>query len=60
MTESIEELWTKLSLTDTEQKEVTVEQEWVEGTEVEGKNYIIGKILTNRVVNVQAMKNVFL
>ena len=59
MAESIEELRTKLLLTNTEQKEVTVEEEWVEETKAKGENCIIGKILSNMVVNVKAMKNVF-
>ena len=48
MAESLEMLWNKLSLTEVEQEGVTVDHEWVEETEAEGENYIIGKLLFSR------------
>ena len=59
MEDSLAKMWNKLSLTDTEQEEVTLEQDWVEETEAEGEKCIIGKVLSNRVVNMEAMRNVF-
>ena len=56
MNEKLENLWGKLSLTEEEQTEVVVEEDWIED-EV-GRKCLIGKLLLNRRVNVEVMKNV--
>ena len=60
MTESLEEMWNRLSLTEEEQNEVVVEKEWVDdGAEV-GNKSLLGKLLLRRSVNIEAMRLVFL
>ena len=45
MTESLEEMWNRLSLTEEEQNEVVVEKEWVDdGAEV-GNKCLLEKLL---------------
>ena len=48
MAESLESLWSKLSFTESEQEEVTIDQEWVQETVAEGENCIIGKLLSSK------------
>ena len=60
MSESLEELWSRLSLTEEEQNEVVVEKEWIDEASVVGKKCLLGKILLSRAVNIEAMRNVFL
>ena len=59
MAESLESLWNKMSLTEAEQEGVIVDHEWVQETEAEGENCIIGRLLSSRGVNLDAMRNVF-
>ena len=60
MTDTLEELWSKFSLTEDEQSDIIVEQGWAnDPTKVE-KNCALGKILMRKTVNVEAMKNVFI
>ena len=60
MTESLEEMWNRLSLTEEEQSEVVVEREWVDdGAEV-GNKCLLGKLLLRRAFNTEAMRLVFL
>ena len=54
--EVIEDMWTNLSLIDNEVEEGVVDHEWIEETLADGRNCTIGKVLTRRVVNMEAMK----
>ena len=58
MLEELENLWGKLSLTEDELIEVRIEQDWLEEIKEVGKNCLIGKLLLNKRVNTEAMKNV--
>ena len=58
MADSLEKLWSKLSLREDEQEKVTVEQEWVEETMEEGEKCIVGRVLTRRVINMEAMSSI--
>ena len=60
MSDALEELWSKLSLTEDEQSDIIVEQGWAnDPTKVE-KNCALGKMLMRKTVNVEAMKNIFI
>ncbi|XWS60699.1 hypothetical protein CRYUN_Cryun07bG0058000 [Craigia yunnanensis] len=59
MTEELENLWEKLSLTEKKLTEVCIEQDWLEEAKEVGKNCLIGKLLLNKRVNIETMKNVF-
>ena len=52
MTDELENLWGKLSLTEEELTEVCVEQDWLEEIKEVGKNCLIGKLLLNKRVNI--------
>ena len=58
MSEELENLWGKLSLTEEELTEVPIKQNWLEENKEVGKNCLIGKLLLNKRVNIEAMKNV--
>ena len=58
MNEELEKLWEKLSLTEAEQTEVIVEKDWQEKDNEVGENCLIGKLVLNKRINVEAMKNV--
>ena len=58
ISEELEQLRGKLSLTEEEQLKVVVEQEWLEDSKEAGKNYLIGKLALQKRVNVEAMKNI--
>ena len=60
MTESLEELWGRLSLTEEQQDEVVVEKDWIEDVTAVGNKCLLGKLLLRRAVNIEAMRNVFL
>ena len=47
-----------MSLTEEEQFEVVVEQDWVDEVKEVGKKCLLGKIVLNKRVNVEVMKNV--
>ncbi|XVF06676.1 hypothetical protein REPUB_Repub06bG0070700 [Reevesia pubescens] len=59
MVEGIEDLRNKLTLTDEEQNEILVEKNWYVDTMEEVKNCLVVKSLTNKVVNVDALRSVF-
>ena len=58
METSLEELWKNLSLTSNEQQDVIIEQKWIEETVQARKNCLLGRMVINRVVNMEAMKGV--
>ncbi|XWS46765.1 hypothetical protein CRYUN_Cryun14cG0096100 [Craigia yunnanensis] len=58
MTDELENLWGKLSLTEEELTEVVIEQDWIVEAKEVRKNCLIGKLLLNKRVNMEAMKNV--
>ena len=58
MNEDLEQLWGKLSLTEEEQVEVVLEKDCLEEVNEVGKNCLIGKLVLNKRVNMEAMKNV--
>ena len=60
MSEGLEDIWSRLSLTKKEQFDIIIEKEWVEDISEVGKNCLLGKLLLLKAVNVEAMKNVFL
>ena len=60
MNEDLEKKWKKLSLTEAEQVEVIVEEDWLEEAKEAGKHYLIGRLVLNKRVNLEAMKNVLL
>ena len=55
--EELEDLWKKLSLTKDELTEV-VEKDWLDEAREVGKNCLIRKLVLNKRVNLEAMKNV--
>ncbi|XWS45372.1 hypothetical protein CRYUN_Cryun15aG0131200 [Craigia yunnanensis] len=59
MADELDSLWAKLSLTEDEQNVVKVSEEWIEETLQEGRNYLVSKVFTRKVVNIEAMRNVF-
>ncbi|XWS60869.1 hypothetical protein CRYUN_Cryun07bG0074700 [Craigia yunnanensis] len=58
MNEELEHLWEELSLTEEEQNEVVVKNDWLEEAKRVGKNFLVGKLMLNKRVNVEVMKNV--
>ena len=60
MIESLEELWSRLSLIEKEQDEVVVKKDWIEDVSAVGNKCLLGKLLLRRAVNIEAMRNVFL
>ena len=60
MAEKLAEMWSKLSLTEEEQADIVIEKDWIEDTVPMGKNCLLGKVLTNKRVNIEAMRNVFM
>ena len=58
MNEDLEKLWEKLSLTDVEQNGIIVEGNWLDEAKEAGKHCLIGRIVLNKRINVEAMKNV--
>ncbi|XWS36061.1 hypothetical protein CRYUN_Cryun20dG0051000 [Craigia yunnanensis] len=52
-------MWSKFSLTDEEQRDVVIENEWVEDSLEKSKKYLFGKMVMQKPVNLEAMKNVF-
>ena len=58
MNEEFEHLWGKLSLTVEEQNEIIIKKDWLKDGEKADKRCLIGRIILNRRVNVEAMKNV--
>ena len=59
MNKELEHLWGKLSLTEKEQTDVVIEKDWLEEGEEVGKRCLVGKLVLNKRVNVETMKNVF-
>ncbi|XWS63214.1 hypothetical protein CRYUN_Cryun06bG0076600 [Craigia yunnanensis] len=60
MTKVLEEMWSRLSLTEEEQVEVIVEKDWVEDVSEVGSKRLLGKLLMKRAINTEAMWNVFM
>ncbi|XWS50900.1 hypothetical protein CRYUN_Cryun12cG0129700 [Craigia yunnanensis] len=60
MTKALVEIWSKVSLIEEEQSDIIIEKEWIEDTSSMGKNCPIGKLMMNKMVNIEAMKNVFM
>ncbi|XWS16380.1 hypothetical protein CRYUN_Cryun34aG0082200 [Craigia yunnanensis] len=60
MSEALEELWNKFTFTEEEQSEVVVKDEWIDDLSIVGKNCVLEKFLMRKMVNVEAMKMVFL
>ena len=55
-----EELWSKLSLTEDEQSDVIVEKERLDDQLEVKQNCLLGKLMTRKHVNVDAMNSVFM
>ncbi|XWS68953.1 hypothetical protein CRYUN_Cryun04dG0138100 [Craigia yunnanensis] len=53
-------MWSRFSLIEEEQIDVVIEKEWVKDMMERSKNYLLGKILMKKQVNMKAMKNVFM
>ena len=60
MDEKLAEMWSKLSLTEEEQTDIVIEKDWIEDTSSMEKCCLVGKILSNKRVNLEAMRNVFM
>ncbi|XWS20362.1 hypothetical protein CRYUN_Cryun31cG0095000 [Craigia yunnanensis] len=58
METGLEALWNNLSLTKEEQHEVFIEKDWMEENGHARRNYLIGKMVINMAVNLEAMKTV--
>ena len=58
MNEDLEKMWEKLSLTEVKQVEMVVEKDWLEEVREAGKHCLIGRLVLNKRVNLEAMKNV--
>ncbi|XVF18986.1 hypothetical protein REPUB_Repub11eG0071800 [Reevesia pubescens] len=59
MTEEIEDLWSRFTLTKDEQRVVTVDDGWYEKTLAEIQNCLLGKLLSNKVVHTDTLMSVF-
>ena len=60
MSEGLEVLWSKLSLTEDEQSDDIVKKEWLDDQEEVKQNCLLGKLMTRKNVNVEAMNSVFI
>ena len=60
MIEDLEFLWSKLFLTEDEQNVVKINEDWIEKIFQEDKNCLVEKIFIKKIVNIEAMKNVFI
>ena len=60
MSDSLEEMWSHLSLIDEEQTDVLVEKEWVNDASKISKRSLLGKLLIRKPMNVEVMKIVFM
>ena len=60
MSEGLEEFWSKLLLTKDEQSDVIVEKEWLDDQEEMKQNCLLGKLMTRKHVNVEAMHSIFM
>ncbi|XWS44456.1 hypothetical protein CRYUN_Cryun15aG0046300 [Craigia yunnanensis] len=58
METGLEELWKNLSLTEDEQNDIIVKQNWVDETADTRRNCLIEKVVSNIKINVEAMKMV--
>ena len=58
METGLEELWKNLSLTSDEQQDVIIEKKWIEEIVQARKNCLFGRMVINRVMNMEAMKGV--
>ncbi|XWS63518.1 hypothetical protein CRYUN_Cryun06bG0105300 [Craigia yunnanensis] len=58
METGLESLWNNLSLTKDEQNEVVIEKDWVKNNENAKRNCLVGKMVINKSVNLEAMKSV--
>ena len=58
METGLEELWKKLSLTEDKQNDIVVKQNWVDETADARRNCLIGKVVMNKNINLEAMKMV--
>ena len=56
MSEELEKLWGKLSLTEAEQTKVLMDGYWLEEAKKVWKNCLIGKLIINKKVDVKVMK----
>ena len=56
----MDEMWSKLSLAEEEQADIGIEKEWIKDTSSMGKDYLLGKVLSNKSVNIEVMRNVFM
>ncbi|XWS48308.1 hypothetical protein CRYUN_Cryun13aG0064400 [Craigia yunnanensis] len=59
MADNLEEMWRRFSLTEEEQTDVVIEKEWVENTSEKSKNWLLGKMVMKRNVNMEATKVIF-
>ena len=59
METDLEVPWKKFSLSEKKKSEVFIDKAWVEETTNARKNCLIGRILTKRIINLEAMKFVF-
>ena len=57
--ENLEDLWSKLSLTEMKLEAVKVHNDWVSETFFERKKCLIGQALTRKMVNLEVKKIVF-
>ncbi|XWS69090.1 hypothetical protein CRYUN_Cryun04dG0149500 [Craigia yunnanensis] len=58
MSDNLENLWSKLSLTEDELIEVVEAKDWIEKAKEIGRNCLIGRLVLNKRVNIEAMKKV--
>ena len=54
----LEDLWNNLSLTKDEQHKIVIDKNWVEEVAHAMRNYLIGKMILKRAVNLEAMKTI--
>ena len=60
MDEKLAEMWSKLSLMEKEQVDIIIEKEQVEDTSSMGKDCLLENVMSNKMVNLEAMRNVFM
>ncbi|XVF12342.1 hypothetical protein REPUB_Repub08aG0108400 [Reevesia pubescens] len=56
MAEELNDLWAKLALTDKEQFVVTIKKSWVVDMLEKSKHCLVGKLMTRKAVNMEALK----
>ncbi|XVF34408.1 hypothetical protein REPUB_Repub18cG0056500 [Reevesia pubescens] len=58
MAEDLESFWNKLTLTESEMTEISIDQDWVEKNGNVCKLSLVGKLFSRKITNIAAMQSV--